>query len=103
MKIADAVRPNNSQLADFLTFSRYVDDLGDSMDDMKKLKEIVRSADRLFDSVGLRCKGLSFSGEDPHPDTTDNGESIDVAGMSWSTKLDTLEVKVPPLALWQED
>ena len=97
VKLADAVRPYNPKLADFILISRYVDDLGDSMDDMQNLKMIVKAADELFESVGLRCKGWSFSGENPHPDTTDNGESIDVAGMSWATKLDTLEVKVPPL------
>ena len=93
VKLADHIRSDHPALANFLIKGRYVDDLADSMKYMDQLKTIIQSADALFASVGLRCKGWSFSGEEPHPDTSDDGESVDVAGMIWSTKVDTMQVK----------
>jgi len=97
VRLAEGLRDKFPLLSDFLLNSRYVDDLADSSALFAELKKMINSADSLLVSVGLRCKGWSFSGEDPHPDTSDNGETVDVAGISWATKLDTLEVKVPPL------
>ena len=41
---------------------------------------VIAKADKLFTSVGLQCKGWSVSGEPPHPDITNDGISLDIAG-----------------------
>ena len=95
--LANHVKATNPLLAEFLINSRYVDDLADSEVSMDVIKMLTTEADKLFGLVGLSCKGWSYSGQDPCPDTTEDGETVGVAGMGWSTKIDTLEVKIPPL------
>ena len=61
------------------------------------VKELIEEANKLFDSVGLQCKGWSISGSNPHPDVTDDGLTIGVGGMEWCPMIDTVTVKIPPL------
>ena len=78
-----------------LVIARFVDDLGDSDKDAETVKKIIEAADKLFESCGLQCKGWTVSGEDPHPDVTSDGVSVDIGGMVWYSKLDTLMIKIP--------
>ena len=97
VKLAEIVKPVKPVLADFLIHGRYVDDLANSKTSTDEVTSMIGDADELFKSVGLSCKGWSFSGADPHPDTTSDGQTVDVAGMAWSSKVDTVEIKIPPL------
>jgi hypothetical protein len=96
-KLADHVRENYPLLADFLTNSRFVDDLGDSAESLEILKKLIAEADMFFEQVGLACKGWSLSGSSPPPEVCEEGDSASIGGMRWITKLDLLEVPVPPL------
>ena len=70
--LADYVRIKNPRLAELLEEARFVDDLADSDESVEAVKEIIEEANKLFESVGLQCKGWSISGSNPHPDVTDS-------------------------------
>ena len=97
LKIAEAIKDENPELAFLLIFCRFVDDLGPSKENESKLRKLVQDADDLFAKVGLSCKGWSFSGQSPPPEVTEDGETVGIGGMRWHTRLDLLEVLLPPL------
>ena len=85
------------ELAEFLGWCRYVDDLGSSETSMSKCLDISKQADQLFAKVGLEDKDWSFTGQDPLEPVSKDGISKGVAGMHWIPKLDALEVKISAL------
>ena len=95
--LADHVRIKNPRLAELLEKARFVEDLADRDKSVEAVQEIIEEANKLFESVGLQCKGWSISGSNPHPDVTDDGLSIGVGGMEWCPMIDTVTVKIPPL------
>ena len=97
IKLAEFVRPNDPELAEFLIKSRFVDDLGDSGASVGEIDRLVERADVLFESVSWKCKGWTISSRPPHPDVTKDGISIDVGGMVWYPVVDCLSVKIPTL------
>eukprot|EP00794_Sanderia_malayensis_P020954 gene20954-biopygen15460 len=46
---------------------------------------------------GFHLKGITFSGEDPLPALTDDGESIIVGGMKWYPKMDEISLNISEL------
>ena len=96
-ELADMVEETDPELAAFLRFCRYVDDLGNSKPSLEQCQELSRRADELFARVSLECKGWSFSGQDPPERVTKDGFSIGVGGRRWIPKLDAVEVKIPAL------
>ena len=97
IKLADHVRGDHPLLADFLINGRFVDDLGDSAENLEVLKKLIGEADMFFEQVGLACKGWSLSGSAPPEEVCEEGETISIGGMRWTPKLDLLEVPVPQL------
>ena len=81
IKLAEHVRDKQPLLADFLTNSRFVDDLGDSAESLTVLKQVVSEADELFQQVDLSCKGWSFSGSSPPVEVCEEGELVSIGGM----------------------
>ena len=97
MKLAKFVQDSNPRLASFLIDSRFVDDLGDSDEDIKTVKSLIDDADKLFESVGLACKGWSCSYEDPPSEVVEEGGYVSIGGLKWQPKLDFIEVPIPDL------
>ena len=97
LMLADLVNNDHPRLAEMIRRGRFVDDLADSDKNEDIIKKLTDDADKLFESVGLSCKGWSRTGSPPHPDVTDDGLSLDVGGLRWQPQLDTLQVKIPPL------
>ena len=97
IELAEHVREELPRLAECLTKSRFVDDLLDSCMNIKIAKEIMGSADYLFESVGMGCKGWSMSGSDPHPEVTKDGLSVAAGGIVWWPKIDSVSIKIPPV------
>ena len=95
--VGEDVAEEKPREAEVLADSRFVDDIGDSDKDKHTVKGLTTSLDKIFSSVGLSVKGWCMSGEDPHPDVTVDGMTVDVGGMSWITKLDMISIKIPPL------
>ena len=85
------------RVAEMVSGSRFVDDLADSDKDLKTIKKLQKDSDEAFESVGLKCKGWSVSGSNPHPDVTNDGINVDVGGVQWGPALDVISVKIPPL------
>ena len=96
-KLAELIENEMPALADLLRNARYVDDLGDSKETAEESKKLVTDADKVLESVGLKCKGWTFTGEPPHPEVSDNGSSILVGGLEWRPQIDTIEVPIPGL------
>ena len=97
IKLAEFIQEENPRLAECLTSSRFVDDIGDSEDKMEVLKKMIEDADSLFEKVGLACKGWTFSGEDPPEDVAEENNCVSIGGMKWHSKLDFLELTLPVL------
>ena len=97
LELADYISTSNPRLAELLRKSRYVDDLADSLAKIKNIMDLIKTADEVFESVGLQCKGWSVSGQSPHPEVTSDGHGVDVGGMIWYTQLDLISVKIPRL------
>ena len=60
--LADYVRTENPELAALLVLSRYVDDLQESKSTQEECFKLSKSADEVFEKVGLKCKAWTFSG-----------------------------------------
>lgn len=97
IKLADYIADKNPRLAELLKEGRFVDDLGDSDDSLEKVQVLSKAADNLFENVGLSCKGWSYSGLDPPTDVTEGDGYVSIGGMKWHTRLDFLEIPIPPL------
>ena len=97
LDLADHVASSSPEVAEFIRRSRFVDDLATSHQFRWMIDQLIRDSDEVFGSVGLKVKGWTKTGDDPHEDVTKDGLSVDVGGISWSSRLDTVSVKVPPL------
>ena len=97
MMLADHVSQAIPLLAEMLRKSRFVDDLAHSTARKHMITTLIEEADKLFQSVGLACKGWSTSGNAPHPDCTHDGLGIDVGGIHWWPQVDSIQVKIPSL------
>ena len=96
-KIAVSVKESNPRLAELMTDSRFVDDLGDSDTDLEKITKLIKDADETFGGVGLSCKGWSVSGSDPPADVCEEGGSVSIGGMRWYPGVDCVEIPIPKL------
>ena len=97
IKLAEQIKNDFPLLADFLTNCRFVDDIGGSAVDLDTLKGLTAEADKFFAMLGLGCKGWSFSGSNPPPEVSEENNAIKIAGMTWYTMLDLLEIPLPQL------
>ena len=79
-QVAKKIELKYPALAALIRWCRYVDDLAESKMKLEELKEISKQADEVFDSIGLRCKGWTFSGSDPPEVVTKTGNSVGVFG-----------------------
>ena len=95
--LAETVKETDPELYDFLMLCLYVDDLGNSLHALESCLQLAQRTDELFSSVGLECKGWTFTGQDPADRVTKDGLSIGVAGLKWIPKVDAVQVKIPAL------
>ena len=82
--------------------SCFVDDMADSDADTEAVEKLIADSNDLFRSVGLEVKGSNISRCLPHPDVTCYGVSVDIGGMVWWPKINTLMDKIPSLHFCQE-
>ena len=95
--IADHVKDEKPEVYKLLKDGRYVDNLLDSRNSLDEIKILGEETTEVLDRLNLKTKGFTYSGEDPQPDETVDGVSIDVNGYRWFSKLDLIEPKIPPL------
>ena len=96
-EVAGHIKDEKPRVARLLTEGRYVDNLLDSVVTKIEAQSLAEETAEVLDRLNLPTKGFSFSGEDPQPQETLDGVSIDINGMRWNTVVDSIEVKVPPL------
>ena len=96
-QLAEAIRPTNPALADFLLFCLYVDDMGESKASEEECRELAAMADQVFASVGLENKGWTFSFSDPPERVAKSGHCIKIGGLIWTPKVEAVEVPIPRL------
>ena len=80
-----------------LVLSRYCDDMGDSKNVVSECKELSNTADEIFSSIGMKCKGWAFSGDLPPEDLSKDGLTLGVGGLRWNPVEDSLQLKIPDL------
>ena len=51
----------------------------------------------MFGQVGLKCKGWTYSFEDPPPNVKEDDGTVSIGGMRWHSKVDCMEIPVPQL------
>ena len=95
--LADYIRDKFPEVAKLLEESRYVDDEGESKATREECYSLIEQANETFALVNLEIKEWLVSGEVPSDKISKDGASVDVGGMRWFPKLDTVEVKIPPL------
>ena len=96
-EVANCIRDEKPQVADLLTTGRYVDNLLESKVTKEETIQLAKDTIEVLDRLSIPTKGFSFSFEDPQPEETVDGISIDVNGMKWITGVDAVEIKIPPL------
>ena len=64
-ELTEFVKESDRELYTFLMFCIYVDDLANFNSTIKSCIDLAKRADELFATVGLECKGWTFTGEDP--------------------------------------
>ena len=96
--LAEYIQAEDPELATLLILSRYVDDLLESKTTQEECLRLANAADKLFDMVGLMCKGWTISGLPPPPAVSKDGLSVGIFGVfSWYSEGDIVELKIPKL------
>ena len=75
----------------------YVDDCISGEDIRDTAHQRADQLELVLNRGGYRLKGVTFSGEDPPSNLTDDGDTIFVGGMRWHVKEDTLSINISDL------
>ena len=75
----------------------YVDDCISGVSSEEQLYKRADELNLVLMRGGFCLKGFTFSGSKPLKDLSDNGKSINVAGMKWYSEMDLLQLDVSPL------
>ena len=95
--LADHIKENYPELANFLIRSRYCDDMGDSRAVKEELYQLAADADLNFAKVGLKCKVWTMSETSPSEEASVDGVTVNVGGINWFPEVDAIETKIPLL------
>ena len=95
--IAEHVKVEKPAVSKLLKDGRYVDNIMESKNTIEEVKSVAEATGEVLGRLNLNTKGFTFSGEDPSPEETTDGVSLDVNGYKWFPLLDIIEPKVPPL------
>ena len=96
-QLADVVREHDPELADFLTNSRFVDDLNDSLASLEDAQRLQGAVDQEFEKLGAKIKGWAIARKKPAPEISDDNGYVGVAGMAWHPESDFIELKFQDL------
>ena len=95
--LADFIRDKYPDVAKLLEEGRYVDDEGESKATKEECYTLIQQADETFALVNLKAKDWTISGEAPSDKVSSDGVSLDIGGMKWFPRFDSMETKIPPL------
>ena len=89
--------PEHASGADALRNSAYVDDVAHSDDSLLQSKKTAESLNFTLGLGNIQVKGYAFSGEDPPPEMSPDGEHVGLVGLAWAPKKDLLSIDIKPL------
>ena len=89
--LADHIKEEYPDLANFLIRSRYCDDMGDSRAVKQELFQLIADADLNFAKLGLLCKVWTISGNPPSEKDSVDGVTVNVGGINWFPEVDAIE------------
>ena len=88
------------KVAALLIRKRYVDDIAKSTNSTEESKKLTEETSRILKKkLNMEIKGWSFSGENPPPEVTKDGVSVDLGGHTWYTEIDVFTNNIPPICL----
>lgn len=96
-KVAQLSEPEFPEVNQTVRDDVYVDDCISGEDTREAAHRRADELELVLNRGGFRLKGVTFSGEDPPGNLTDDGETIFVGGMKWFVKEDTLSINIGDL------
>ena len=75
----------------------YVDDCQSGEEGWSKAMSVTDELTLVLNRGGFSLKGLTFSGKDPPDELSNDGKSINVAGMKWHSKNDEISLDIGEL------
>ena len=90
--LAELVRDRFLAVADFLEKLRYVNDMANSVSTLKEAHQLIKDTDEVLESVKMKTKGWSVSGQDPPAEMSDDGISVGLGGMTWIPRIDVFKL-----------
>ena len=82
---------------DVIQHDVYADDCLSGEDSEQKAFEVTDNLLLVLGRGGFTLKGITFSGSEPPPNLSDDGESVNVAGMRWFSKDDKISLNISEL------
>ena len=100
--LEERIRSNASsqeelEVADFIKSGWYVDDGGTSVRSYDEAKMLISGTDRELATINMFVKGWCLSFFPPPPEVSDDGSSVNYAGMKWIPEVDSFSLKIQPL------
>ena len=96
-RFADTIRNIFPLVAKLICRNRYVDDVLKSIKSKQAARKLIEDTEKALKDINMEIKGWGLSGEDPPKQLTDDGKSINVAGMSWFPKIDGFMLNIAKL------
>ena len=92
--IAEASKDEFPDAHDAIQNDVYVDDCLSGAPNHDAAHQLADEVEMTVNRGGFELKGVAFSGEDPPPQLTDDGEMIHIAGLKWFVKSDQISLNI---------
>ena len=96
-KVAQISQKEFPKVNEIINKDVYVDDCITGEDTREAAHHRADELELVLNRGGFRLKGVTFSGENPPDNLTDDGETIFVGGMKWFVKEDKLSINIGDL------
>ena len=94
---ADHFKEDYKEVSEIINHDMYVDDCLSGQNSLDDSFQIADELEIVLMHGGFRLKGFTFSKKDPPKSLSDDGSSINVAGVRWFSKDDVIILDVGPL------
>ena len=94
---ADQCKEDYPEVNDVVQKDMYVDDCLSGENSLDETHQRADELDIVLIRGGFSLKGFTFSGSNPPKSLSEDGESINVAGLKWFSKADILKLDISPL------
>ena len=95
--LAEIFKDEFPAVADFLERLRYVDDMAKSASTKEEAIKIIEDTEKVLDTVKMKVKGWSVTGQEPPSELSEDGVSVGIGGMTWLPKVDVFQLNIQPL------